>query len=262
MMRYIRLYGYFLRFSFSKAMEFRVDFFFRVLMDLFFYFFQFVFFNIIYLHTPMLGGWDLNQMQLFVATYIFIDALHMTFFANNTWWFPISINRGDLDYYLTRPASSFFFLAFKEFAANSLLNFIATIFILGYFLASYPVDFSVDKLFVFFLLLVNGAFLYFMTFLIFLMSVFWTSSPRGFADVFYAGEKIMHRPDGIFSGYMRRFFITILPFSVMASFPVRFLTENNEINILLQIFGASLLIYSVVFVLWKLGLRNYSSASS
>ena len=261
-MRYLRLYGYFLRFSFSKAMEFRIDFFFRVVMDLFFYTFQFVFFNIIYLHTPMLGGWNQEQMQLFVATYIFIDAFHMTFFANNTWWFPISINRGDLDYYLTRPASSFFFLAFKEFAANSLLNLIITSFLLGHFLWTYPGELAFGKLLIFFPLLLNGAFLYFMTFLIFLMSVFWTSSPRGFADVFYAGEKVMHRPDGIFQGYLRRFFLTLLPFSVMASYPIRFLTEDNEISILAQIAGASLLIYSIVFLLWKWGLRNYSSASS
>ena len=33
MIRYLRLYGYFLRFSFSRAMEFRFDFFFRIFMD-------------------------------------------------------------------------------------------------------------------------------------------------------------------------------------------------------------------------------------
>ena len=37
MTRYLRLYAYFLRFSFSRALEFRVDFFFRVIMDTAFY---------------------------------------------------------------------------------------------------------------------------------------------------------------------------------------------------------------------------------
>ena len=36
-MRYLRLYLYFLRFSFSRAMEFRLDFYFRILMDVAFY---------------------------------------------------------------------------------------------------------------------------------------------------------------------------------------------------------------------------------
>ena len=209
-------------------MEFRVDFFFRVFMDCFFYLVQFVFFNIIYLHTDILGGWNLEQLSLFVAAFIFVDALHMTVFANNTWWLPISINRGDLDYYLTRPASSFFFLSLKEFAANSLLNLIIATGLLIYFLFQYSAPLEGWKVCIFFVLLINGAFLYFMTFLIFLLTVFWTSSPRGFADVFYAAEKVMQRPDGIFHGFFRRFFLTFLPFVMMASYPVRFLTEKNE----------------------------------
>lgn len=262
MMRYLRLYAYFLRFSFSKAAEFRIDFFFRVVMDFFFYGVQFLFFGIIYMHTPILGGWDPEQVRLFTAAFIFIDAFHMTVFANNTWWFPFSINQGDLDYYLTRPASSFFFLAFKEFAVNSLMNLVIATGILAYFLSTFPADFSYIKITIFILLLMNGAFLYFMTFLIFLLSVFWTSSPRGFADVFYAAEKVMQRPDGIFQGTVRKFFLTLLPFSIMASYPIRFLTENNEVEILKTIGLASLIIYFIVFLLWKIGLRKYTSASS
>ena len=261
-MRYFRLYLYFLRFAFSRAMEFRVDFFFRVLMDGVFYITQFFFFNIIYLHTPALGGWDDAQMKLFISSFIFVDAFYMTFFANNSWWFPISINRGDLDYYLTRPASSFFFLSFKEFAANSLLNLVLACSILIYHLSLYPSQLSEFKIFFYVLFLMNGAFLYYMTFLIFLLTVFWSQSPRGFSDVFYAAEKVFQRPDGIFQNYFRRFFITILPFSIMASFPLRFLLEDNILPVISQIVGASFFIYTVVFFLWKKGLRDYSSASS
>ncbi len=261
-MRYLRLYLHFLRFSFSRAMEFRVDFFFRVIMDIVFYIIQFYFFKIIYLHTPILGGWNLDQMTVFVASFIFVDALHMTVFANNSWWFPISINRGDLDYYLTRPASTFFFLSLKEFAANSLLNFILAISLLMYCLSTYPGDLSAYKVIIFLFMLLNGAFLYFMTHLLFLMSVFWTQSPRGFADVFYSAEKVFHRPDGIFTGWIKRTFLYILPFSMMASFPVRFLFEENATSYLTEVILASLGLYFIVFLLWKKGLRDYSSASS
>jgi ABC-2 type transport system permease protein len=231
-------------------------------MDVIFYIIQFLFFKILYLHTPVLGGWNLDQMTLFVASFIFVDALHMTVFANNTWWFPIAINRGDLDYYLTRPVSSFFFLGFKEFAANSLINLLLATGLLFYFLSNYPHELSILKISVFFLMLLNGAFLYFMTFLIFLMSVFWTQSPRGFADVFYSAEKVFHRPDGIFTGYFRRFFLHILPFSLMASYPVRYLISENTNYLLIELILSSSFIYLVVYFLWKKGLRDYSSASS
>ena len=101
-----------------------------------------------------------------------------------------------------------------------------------------------------------------MTFILFLLSVFWTGSPRGFADVFYSAQRVFERPDGIFTGYMRRFFITILPFSIMASFPTRFLIEPYNYQVLVEILISSCFIYSLVALIWKRGLKIYSSASS
>lgn len=244
-------------------MEFRVDFFFRVVMDIVFYIMQFLFFDIIYQYTPLLGGWTKDQMTLFVCTFIFVDAFHMTFFASNTWWLPIAINRGDLDYYLTKPVSSFFFLGFKEFAANSLMNLIlATALLVGVLIQSSQ-SFNFFEILVFGMLLLNGAFLYFTTYLIFLLTVFWTGSSRGFSDVFFSVEKVFQKPDGIFSGYFRRFFLTFLPFSMMASFPTKFLLEPEaRSTVIYEVIIASLFIYILVSFLWRRGLRNYSSASS
>ena len=67
MRRYARLYLCFLRFSFSRAMEFRVDFFFRIFMDAFFYFINIAFFKVVFLHTSLLGGWGEEQMMVFVG---------------------------------------------------------------------------------------------------------------------------------------------------------------------------------------------------
>lgn len=261
-MRYLRLYLHFLRFSFSKAFEFRVDFYFRIVMDCFFYLVQFLFFNIIYLHTPILAGWSIEQMQIFIASYIFVDALHMTVFANNCWWLPIYINRGDLDYYLTKPVSSLFFLSLREFAANSFINLLIASGLLGYILFNYPGDLGAGKVFVFLLLLLIGTFLYFLVHLIFLLAVFWTQSPRGFGDVYFSISHTMERPDKLFKGIFRILFVYILPFSVMASYPARYLLEDNGFQIISTILTMTLVFFVIVLSIWKVGLKNYSSASS
>jgi ABC-2 type transport system permease protein len=122
MARYLRLYLYFLRFSFSKAFEFRVDFWFRVVMDAFYYAVNIGFYRVLYVHTDLLAGWDERQVMVFVGSYLVVDGLNMTVFANNLWWLPINVNKGNLDYYLVRPVSPFFFLTLREFAANSFVN--------------------------------------------------------------------------------------------------------------------------------------------
>ena len=56
MRRYLRLYLHFVRFSFSRAFEFRVDFWFRVVMDCAFYAVNLAFFTLLYGQTPTIGG--------------------------------------------------------------------------------------------------------------------------------------------------------------------------------------------------------------
>jgi len=261
-MRYLRLYLHFLRFSFSKALEFRVDFYFRVVMDIMFYIIQFLFFDIIYLHTPILAGWSIDEMRIFVASYIFIDALHMTVFANNCWWLPIYINRGDLDYYLTKPVSTLFFLSLREFAANSFLNLIIASSVLYYVISSYPQELSNMKIFVFILLLLLGCLLYFFVHLIFLLSVFWTQSPRGFGDVFFAISHTMERPDKLFSGVIRVIFLFILPFSLMVSYPAKYLLDDAGNSVIITMLVVTSAFFFITQLIWRKGLNNYSSASS
>jgi len=261
-MRYMRLYIYFLQFSFSKAFNFRVDFFFRIFMDIIFYTIQFLFFKVLYLHTNTLAGWNIEQMSLFIAAYIFVDALNMTIFSTNCWWLPIYINRGDLDYYLTKPVSTLFFLSFKEFAANSFVNLLIATGLLVTMLTQYSVELSAWKIFIFIILLINGAAIYYLTHLLFLLSVFWTGSPRGFGDLFFSAAPIVERPDKIFKGSIRFVFLYIMPFSLMASYPARYLMEENANSIIITIICITTALFSVVQIVWRRGLRVYSSASS
>src|SRR5690606_38761263 len=128
---------------FSKAMEFRLDFTFRILMDIIYYVVNILFFKVIYLHTPVLAGWTEEQMMIFVASYLLVDAINMTFFSTNMWWLPYHINRGDLDYYLIRPVSPLFFLSLREFSANSFLNLLMALGIFTWTLATYSLPFPI-----------------------------------------------------------------------------------------------------------------------
>lgn len=262
MIRYLRLYVYFLRFSFSKAFEFRLDFFFRIIMDCVFYIVQFMFFHIIYLHTPILAGWNIEQMRVFICTYILIDALHMTIFANNCWWLPIYINRGDLDHYLTKPVSSLFFLSLREFAANSFLNLIIAIALVSYNINQYTGSLHLYQIIGYIALVLCGLILYWCIHMLFLISVFWTGSPRGWGDLFFSASHIMERPDRIFKGVIRFVFTFILPFTLMASFPSRFLMEDFDIAIPVTLISVTFLFFLILLFVWKRGLKVYSSASS
>jgi ABC-2 type transport system permease protein len=243
-------------------MEFRVDFFFRILMDIVFYIVNIFFFKVIFLHSDLLAGWTESQVMIFVAGFLVIDALNMTVFSNNSWWLPIFVNRGDLDYYLVRPVSPFFFLSFRDFAANSFVNLIMAVGILVWSLTSYAEPLAWSRVFAFVLLLINGTVLYHLINMLTLLPVFWIHSGRGLQQIFWNLSKFMERPDRIFRGWLRVILVTVLPFSIVASFPARILFEDSPGTLIVHILGVTIAFSVVMSVAWALALRAYSSASS
>ncbi len=262
MLRYVRLYLYFIRFSFSRAMEFRLDFFFRIFMDLAYCGLNIAFFQVLFLHTPVLAGWSFDQVLIFVAGFLVIDAINMTVFSNNLWWLPVLVNKGDLDYYLIRPVSSFFFLSLRDFAANSFLNLVFALGILAWALSRSPDPLSWEKVLLYLCLLPLGAVLYFLLHMLVVLPVFWLQSGKSLHQLFYNLAKFMERPDRIYFGWARRVLVTLLPFALIASYPARMLLETFEWEVLLHFLGAIAIFFLVVLGVWRLGLRAYSSASS
>ncbi len=261
MKRYFKLYLFFIKFSASKLMEFRLDFAFRIFMDVIFAFINIFFFKILFLHTNTLGGLTEPQIMVFVATHLFIDALIMTFLANNIWFLPHYINRGDLDYYVTRPVSPQFFLFFRDISVSSFINLILNIGILIWAL-SLNTNYELPNIFKYVFLFINGVTLYFCFRMLFILPVFWVQSSRGFDEAFYNLEVVAERPDTIFKGFTKKIFSSIIPMAIIASYPTRALFGKLENWELINAFGVTLFFFILMQLMWRAGLKSYTSASS
>lgn len=260
--RYLRLYASFVRFSFSKALAFRMDFYFRIVMDLIYYGVSLAFFKVVYLHTDALGGWSEPETMVFVALFLVVDALQMTILTNNIWALPQMINDGGLDYYLTRPVSSLFFLSLREFAVSSLVNLLFAAGILAWALHNHPPVLTLGNALLLPLLLAVGTLLHYLISMIFLIPTFWTHSGRGFSTAYHIVNRFSERPDALFRGALRLVLTTVLPLSLVASVPARLLLEPFDPWLFLHLMVVAAALFAAVVGLWRLGLRNYSSASS
>ena len=260
--RYGRLYLHFLQFSFSRAMEFRVDFWFRIVMDVIYYAVHLAFFTIIYQHTSLLGGWTLDQTYIFVCGFLLVDALDMTIFANNLWWLPILINKGDLDYYLVRPVSSLFFLSLRDFAANSFFNVVIASGLLWWAIWRYPGELGAGRVFAYVVLLLLGAVLYYFVRMVFIVPVFWLHSNRGLDEMSWSLLKFSERPHQIYSPWLRIVLTTVLPMAIAVSIPAHVLFEGLTAVRLAHVMAVTLGFAIFVAWFWRRGLRAYSSASS
>jgi len=262
MRRYLRLYLYFLRFSFSRAMEFRIDFFFRIGMDVIWNVVHLTFFTIIFGQIGLLAGFDRDQIYVFVGAMFVVDAMHMTVFSNNMWWLPILVNRGDLDYYLVRPVSSLFFMSLRDFAANSFVNLLIAFGVLGWALARYPHPLGAGALAGFAIMLGVGVFIQYAVHMLFLIPVFWLHSAHGLKEVYFSLSSLAGRPHRIFTGWVGRVVVSVLPFAFVVSYPVESLFRPVTPGLALHVGAIVVGAAAAVGVFWRLGVRSYASASS
>jgi len=262
MLRYLKLYLHFLRFSFSRAFEFRIDFYNRIVMDIIFYVVNIGFYQILFSQTVLLGGWTQEQAMIFVGGYLLVDAIGMAVFADNMYNLPHFIQTGELDYYLTRPVSSLFFLSLRSFSASSFVNIILASSFTIWALVQYSAPIAAWKIVLFFFLLINGSVLSYIIAMFFNILVFWFHSGQGLIQISWTMNQFREKPDMIFRGTFHRIMTTVLPYGLMASFPARILFEDNIGGILLHIALVTLLLFLAMKAFWRFGLKNYSSASS
>ncbi len=253
---------HFLRFSFTKALEFRLEFTFRIVMDLAYHLSMIFLFKILFQHTKTIGNWTEEQMIVFAASYILVDALYMSVVATNCWWFPQYINKGDLDYYLTRPVSPLFFLSLREFAANSFINLIFAISIFAWALFQLPGPLEFFHTLFYIFLIINGVAIYYILQMMCYLPVFWTQSPRGFESLFWGINSMLKYPDKIQGGLFRFFFTFLIPMNLVVALPGRYYFDQDSFQIVALIFGLSIFFWWVYLKIWNKALRQYSSASS
>lgn len=261
-MRYLVLYMHFLRFSLTKVLQFRFNFFFRIIMDLFYHLSNIFIFKFLFKHTQSIENWSEEEVLVFAGSYILVDGIYMTFFSTNSWWFPLLVNKGDLDYYLVRPISAFFFLSLREFAVNSFINLIFAIAIFIWAISNPLLELNFFEICAYILLILNGSIIYHLLTMLFYMPVFWTGSPRGLENIFYGIANIMRYPHKIQGTVFRFIFTFLLPINLVNSIPTSFLFDENRYQTFFLIFATSLIFYIIFHKIWKKALKSYSSASS
>ena len=70
--KYLRLLKTFFSVSLIADLEFRFNFIILIFTEFIWYATNILLFEVLYNHTPRLGGWDLNQMRVFVFMALFI----------------------------------------------------------------------------------------------------------------------------------------------------------------------------------------------
>ena len=178
------------------------------------------------------------------------------------------ILRGDFDRLLLRPRSTVLQVLGQDLQLMRIGRLAQALAILLWSAWVVGVEWTLLKVSVL-LLAIGGGFLLFIGIMIVQATVsFWTIQGLEFMNSFTNGGVYMaQHPLSIFDGWLRNFFLFVIPLGCVNYFPVLFITGKEDIFGTTPLFQALAPLAGVVFLLvslrvWKFGLLRYQSTGS
>lgn len=259
--KYLSLYAAMFKASFIADLEYRANFFSRILTDIFWYAAQILTFEVLYQHTDRIGDWDVHQMRVFLGLLFVIDAFYMIIIHENLENISEKVRKGDLDLLLAKPVNSQFMLTLQKANTAIFGNLLIGSGWLIYAISGLP-DFNYARLLWLIILIpCSLVVVYSMRFLFSATAVIFTRS-ENLQFLWWQVYRLGMRPDSMYNPYIKYVLLTILPVGVIISIPARALLNPPELNYLLwPLVLVPILIYGT-HRFWNFALKFYSSASS
>lgn len=263
MMKYLKLYPYYVSRSIKARLAYRFDAFigiFGFLLE------NTIIFSTLYLTIsaiPALNGWDLNMMGFLYGYYLIPKAVDHIF-SDQIWQLANGgITRGILDKYLIKPLNPLFQLVAEMIQLEGFGELILGIIFLSVFGPKLSINWTVSSAIA---LIICGFFamwFFFSIKLIFGSLSFWTKRSIEVMTLIYDFSNFAKYPIDIFSRSIQFLLTFILPFSVVIFFPIRALLFDQSMWLpTLYVAIASTLMLFVAYFIWKKGLKRYESAGS
>jgi len=223
----------------------------------------FLFFQAVFMKVDRIGSWTYNQILLLFATFHLVDYLmSITFHRNLAFRLPQLIRTGELDSRMLIPVNSLFLISFETIDLIDFMSLLPSAGFLGYVFYRFEFAFSWGQVLAYVLLLINALLFLFSVVLIIATISFWTTQSLGLAKIFDNVLKVGRYPLDIFEGFLKIVLVYFLPLVFIAQIPSQALLGLLAPSSILNVFAVTFAFLVFAILIWRVGQRNYMSASS
>lgn len=260
--KYAGLFAAFFKISAIADLEYRANLAVKIFTDLLWYCSQIAVFEVLYLHTPQLAGWNVHQLRVFMGIMFLVDAIYMVIFHENLDQLPEKVRKGELDLLLVKPVNSQFMLSCNRFSTAYIGNAILLIAWTSWALAQLPDGIPWARLPFLLIVIPCGVLTIYCLRLFFTGVTLIFTQANAIVYIWYQVYRLGTRPDRIYPPILRYAVLTVIPVGFIASVPARVLLDPADWTLIAAppLVAAALLYTTTRY--WRFALRHYSSASS
>ena len=261
--KHILVYGLFLKNSLMAQMEYRFNFIGNLSMEAGYLLVKLSYVVVVYRSGVEINGLSPDEILLFIGTFVTLTAVYAGLFMLNNFRLRLKIRDGELDLLLTKPVSLQFMATLRQADL--------TIFGVDVVAGGIMVAVAWSRLGIPVNLVTVGGYAGFMVisatvsyslFLLPQVLSFWLVNTSAIAEVTDSFWDFNNMPMDIYNAWIKQIGVFVLPIFVISNFPPMFVLNKMPPIYLAWSAILPVALLLVVRQVWKIGLRNYSSASS
>ena len=261
-MRYLKLFGTFVKSSILVELEYRANFITQTLLSQFWTGITLLSVLVFYAHADNIGGWGLNEALVIVGMFVLMNGFIATVLQPNAQKVVEMIRTGTLDFVLTKPINSQFLSTLRYIKIFNIVDVLAGAIIIG--IAWVRMGFTPTLLSMaqFALMFAMALLIMYSLWAAMATLSFWFVKIANLNNAFSAMWDTGRFPITTFEGGLRIALTFVLPIAFITTFPSQALLGTLDTNTMLLavLMGLGTFGFSVWF--WRYAVRSYSSASS
>jgi ABC-2 type transport system permease protein len=251
-----------LRNCLARELEFRSSFAFSAGSTMIWAIFSMLLAGLVFTNVRQIAGWDLNRMFIVTGSFLIVEGLSAALVQRNMQRLSELVNKGELDFVLTRPISSQFLVSVRYVDFGDLPTVVVGIAYVAIGvgrLGLTPGPLEVGG----YLLLIGCALIsiYALWFMVVTL-VLWTGRINNISAVVEPFVSMGRMPSDVYRGMVRTIVTYGLPIAVIATLPSKALLGILEPAMLPYQLGLAIVLLWASHRFWHFSLRRYTSASS
>lgn len=263
MLHYANIWAASARYSITRTLMFRGDFFVWSLVELFWMSVNILTITVIYEHTQSIAGWTKYQMVLLVGTSMLIQRFLMGFFWSSIFEMGRNIRSGNFDFYLAQPGNVMFMATTRKLDPDSLLNSLVAAAVIIYAARQLGLDPSAGQIALYALMVLCGVVIHYSILVLSISLAFWLTSAQGIEGIYFTLTEFSRLPRAAFTGIATQMlFVWLLPVVMVTNVPASLLVQGFDLTLSAWLFGSALVWFTAAVFVFNRGLRRYTSASS
>jgi ABC-2 type transport system permease protein len=261
-MSYLRLLRVFYRTSIQTDMEYRADFYTRIVASLLGLLTTAGALSVAYHYTSEIKGWSISQTMVLLSVYYLMDGLIEMFIAPNMREIMNQVRQGTLDFVLMKPVSAQFMATFRTLNVWRIVNVLVGTGLSIFTITRLGLQIGFWQSFQFAFTLIAAVSVVYSVWLFLVTLTFWFVKLENIEQLVWQAFEAGRYPIDIYPVWLKAGLTYVIPVAFIITVPAPALSGKLDPTSLVVAPLVAIAMLSLSSAFWKFGLKHYTGASA